>query len=132
VLLGEADLDGRMGAVEVPEGRENAAVDGSSNDPNLEGSVQQSSQRGHRVAASLDRRDRGTGVWQQLLARLRETHGPLIAMKKVLAELRFEAPDLMTDGRLGDRHADRRARELPLLGHRDEVGKLPDIHNESL
>jgi hypothetical protein len=121
-----------MGAVEVPERGEHATVDGSANDPNLERAMQKSSQRGHRFSAALESGDRGTGMRQQLLARLRETRGSPIAVKEDLAQLCFEAPDLMTDSRLGDRQADRRARELPLLGDRDEVGELPDIHNDSL
>jgi hypothetical protein len=113
----------------VPRRREHATVDGSSNDPDLERPVQKSSQRGHRFSAALESRDRGTGMRQQLLARLRETRGPPIAVKEDLAQLCFEAPDLMIDSRLGDRQADRGARGLPLLGDRDEVGELRDIHN---
>jgi hypothetical protein len=52
-------------------------------------------------------------------------------VKERLAELCLEPPDLVADRRLGDRHAERRARELLLLGDRDEVRELPDVHKES-
>ena len=51
-------------------------------------------------------------------------------MKERLPELALEATDLRADGRLGDRDADRGARELRLLGHGHEVRELSQVHNE--
>jgi hypothetical protein len=71
-------------------------------------------------------------VRQERLARSGQRHRAAVAMKERLAELALQATDLRADRRLGDRHAIGGARELRLLGHRDEVGELPKIHNESL
>lgn len=69
---------------------------------------------------------------QQRLAGLSQRHRALIAMKQLLAQLTLEATDLRADGRLSHRHPDRRTRELPLLGDRDKVGKLPEVHSKVL
>ena len=54
----------------------------------------------------------------------------LVTMKERLSELAFEAPDLRADRRLRHRNPCRGPSELPLLGHRNEVGKLPEVHNK--
>jgi hypothetical protein len=70
--------------------------------------------------AAVDRSDRGAGVRPQLLAGLGQTGGARVAVKQLLAELGLEPAGLMAEGGLGDRDADRRARELLLLGDRNE------------
>jgi hypothetical protein len=132
VLLGEDDLDRGMRAMEVAEHSEETPVDGSPDNPDLEGAAQQPAQGGDRVAAVLDRGDCGAGVGDELLAGIRQPDSPRVAVKEGLAELGLEAPDLVADGRLSDRDADRRAGELLLLSDRDEIGELPHVHNGSL
>jgi hypothetical protein len=48
-----------------------------------------------------------------------------VAEEQALAELGFQAADLLADGRLRDRDALGGAGEVALLGDRHEVGKLP-------
>jgi hypothetical protein len=67
-------------------------------------------------------------VWQERLAGSGKGYGARAAVKERFPELALEPSDLSADPRLGDRHTARRARELPLFGHRDEVPELPEIH----
>jgi hypothetical protein len=98
VTLAEDDLDRGVCAMEVAEHVEDATVDGRPDEPDPEGSAQQPVQRGDRVAAALERGDRGAGVRQQLLACLGEAGSALVAVKEGLSELCLEAPDLVADG----------------------------------
>ena len=48
------------------------------------------------------------------------------------ADLRLEAADLLGEGGLRDVLAGRRAREMSLVGDRDEVAQLAQSHAHSL
>src|SRR5215475_6215216 len=61
-----------------------------------------------------------------------QTHPASIAMEQRLAQLTLEAADLCANRRLSHRNACRCAREMPFIGHRDEVRELPQLHNKSL
>jgi hypothetical protein len=84
--------------------------------------------RGDRVAPERDLCERGAGVRQQRLARGRQAHRAAVAQEDALAELGLEPADLLADRRLGDPQPLRRAREVRLLGHGDEIGELTELH----
>src|SRR6185436_20610217 len=69
---------------------------------------------------------------EQRLARGRERDIPAHSVEERRAELVFQATDLLGDRGLGDRQLTRRLREVPLLGDRDEVAQLMELHVHSL
>jgi hypothetical protein len=131
VLLGELDLDCGMGTMEIAERFGEATINGPG-DTDPQPSMEHAPQGGDRVAASLRLGERRPRVWEERLAGPGEGDRARIAMKEHLPELALQAPDLRADRRLGHRHAGSRARELALLGHRHEVGELPQVHNDSV
>jgi hypothetical protein len=120
-----------MGAMEVAERRGEAMVD-RPGDTDPQPTVEHPAQGRDLLAATLGRSKSRAGMGQERLTRAGEGHGAPIAVEERLPELTLEAPDLRADGRLGDRYAGRRARELSLLGDRDEVRELPQVHKDSL
>ena len=77
------------------------------------------------------RRQRGARVREQRLARRRQRDRAAVAQEDALAQLGLEPADLLRDRRLRDLQPLGRAREVRLLGDRDEVGELSKFHNES-
>jgi hypothetical protein len=71
-------------------------------------------------------------VRQQCVAGGGQPDAALVPVEQRLAELALEPADLRAHRRLSDRQAERRARDLALLGHRDEVGEVPQLHKQSL
>jgi hypothetical protein len=92
--------------------------------------VEHAAQGGDCVAAPLGRSESCPGVRQKRLASGSRRDQALVTMKEPLPELPFEASDLRADRRLRHGDAGRAPCELPLLGHRHEVGELPQVHNE--
>jgi hypothetical protein len=131
VSTGECDLDRGVGTVESPERLGEAVVDWP-RDADPQSAVEHPAQRGDRVAASLRRRQRCAGVGQKRLARFGKADRAPIARKERFAELALKATDLCADRRLSDRDPHSGARELPFIGHGDEVRELLQVHNEAL
>ena len=130
-MVGEDDLDLGMGAMEDAERLGEAMVD-RPGDADPQPPVEHPAQRGDGVATARGCRERGSGVRQQRVARRGQPRPVSIAVEQGLPELALEAADLRAECRLGHRHAMSRARELTVLGNRDEVGKLPQIHKQTL
>jgi hypothetical protein len=49
-------------------------------------------------------------------------------MKERDAQMAFERPDLVAQGRRRDVEALGRPREMQLLGHRAKIPEMPDVH----
>jgi hypothetical protein len=93
---------------------------------------EQAAERRHGLAAALGGLERGSRVGQQGLAGRGQPDPAPVAQEQALAELGFQAADLLADGRLGDRDAVGRAGEVALLGDGHEVAKLPQFHKQTL
>jgi hypothetical protein len=76
-----------------------------------------------------DRRERRARIRQDGRPDARRAHRPPGPVEQVLAELALEPPDLRADAGLGHVHPRRRACEAALLGDRDEVLELSELHN---
>src|SRR5712692_2217361 len=65
---------------------------------------------------------------KQCLARLGQLDAARLAPEQLDLELGFERPDLLTQRRLLDAEAPRSAGDMALLGDRNEVAKMAQIH----
>jgi hypothetical protein len=83
------------------------------------------------AAHRLGGRDRRAGVDEHGGADLGRADGPRAAVEERVAELGLEALDLGADARLGDVQALGRAGEASLVGDRDEIAQLAQLHNGS-
>ena len=73
--------------------------------------------------------ERGAGVFERGLARDGEGRGARRPVEQLGAELAFQLADLGADAGLADVHPLGRPGEVRLLGDRDEVFQLPQLHD---
>ncbi len=127
-VLGQGDLDRRVGVVEARQQRGQVGVvrghraDGDS----------PPEQSGHLVddePGALHGGERGARVRQEGSADLGRDDGPPGAVEQLLAELAFQLADLGADPGLGHPHLLGGPGEVPLLHHRHEVLELTQFHN---
>ena len=69
---------------------------------------------------------------QEDTARVRQRHVMTAPIEERDANRRFELPDLLAERRLGGVQPGRGAREVQLVGHRDEVPEMPEFHPRRL
>jgi hypothetical protein len=98
-------------------------------DADAQAAREQAAQRHDRVAAPLGRRERRAGVREERLARAGQSHTALVTVEERLAQLALEPAQLRADRRLSDRQPRCRACDLAVLGHRDEIGEVPQLHD---
>jgi hypothetical protein len=67
-------------------------------------------------------------AFEQDLARGRELDAPRGPVQKGFSDLGLEAADLLRKRRLSDMQPRRRAAEVSLLGHRDEIAQMSQLH----
>ena len=72
---------------------------------------------------------RGAGVFERGFSGNGEGDGARRPVEQLGAQLSFQLPDLGADAGLADVHPLGRPGEVPLLGDRDEVLQLPQLHN---
>ena len=94
-------------------------------EPDGERPGEQAALRGDRLPPLEHRGQRGARVREQGLARRCQRDRAAVAQEDPLTQLGLEPADLLRDRRLGDLQPLGRAREVRLLGDRDEVGELP-------
>ena len=90
---------------------------------------------GQRLHLGVGRVDLGQDparARDQRLTGLGDRHPPGGALHQGEADLLLEPADLLGQRGLGDVLASRRAREVLLVGERDEVAQLPKFHKQSL
>ena len=143
LLLGERDLDGRVRAPEGGDRAHDGPVGQRLDEPDREPAGEEALKRDDRLPPVRDRGQRRARVGQERRTRRgQRDRGPRrdrivrrscpAAQEERLAELGLEPPDLHAHRGLRDRKPLRRAREVLLLGHRDEIGELRELHNETL
>jgi len=59
---------------------------------------------------------------------VRQLHVTLCSMKEGRLELLLETPDLLAQGRLRDMESHRRSSKMQLLGHREEIAEVAQLH----
>ena len=99
-------------------------------DAHRDAAAQQPGQLVDRGADARRAGERRACERQHRLAGGGERHGAAAAVEQRLAELGLQPPHLRADARLGDVLALGGAREAALLGHRDDVGELPEFHTD--
>jgi hypothetical protein len=132
LVLQQRQLDPRVAAVECPQQAGEAAVGEGVDQADGQAAGEQAAQCRHGLTPALGRLQRGARVGQQGLAGRGQPDPAPVAEEQALAELGFQAVDLLADGRLRDRDAVGGAGEVALLGDRHEVGELPQFHKQSL
>ncbi len=80
------------------------------------------------VDRMIDLLQNGLRLGKQHLAGLGQFNPARLALKQLRAKLGFERADLLTERRLLDAQALRRAGDMPLLGNRDEVARMAQFH----
>ena len=94
---------------------------------------------GERIARG-PRGDRHAGRRRQRRARLRDDagragvdpHGPAFAFEQAEAELRLELEDLAAQRRLADVAGRRRPAEMAMIGDRDGIFEVPEVHETAI
>src|SRR5580700_10678547 len=82
--------------------------------------------RGSRVLDPVEDHPR---LGKERLAGLGQLHAAGLAAEQLYFELGFERPDLLAERRLLDAEPLGRARHMPLLGDRDEIAKVTQLHD---
>ena len=126
-VLQEGDLDARVLGVEAGERVGKPAADGRHH-PDGDAAADQARQL---VGGGADARGAGEGGAREGQHRppgRGRRDGPGPAVEQRLAELGLEPPHLRADAGLGDVLTRGGAREARLLGHRDDVGELAQLH----
>ena len=112
----------------VPEQVEEAPVGEGVDQADGEAAGEQAGERGHGLAPARGGLERRPRVGQQGLAGRCQPDRAPVAEEQALAELCFQAADLLADGRLRDRDPLRRSGEVAFFGDCHKVGKLPQFH----
>ena len=84
-----------------------------------------SGQRTRHVAGVVRIPNHRPCVGQERLTFRCESHTTAVALQELEAELAFEAPDLLTQRRLGDEQPLGGAGEMELVGDGEEIPKMP-------
>jgi hypothetical protein len=132
LVLQQGQLDARVGTVEGAQQAGEAAVGEGVDQADGQAAGEQAADRRHRLAPALGRLQCRPRVGEQGLAGRGERDAAAVAEEQALAELGFQAVDLLADGGLRDRDALGRAGEVAFLGDGHEVGKLPQFHKRTL
>ena len=106
-VLGEGDLDLRVGVVEVGQqgGHLERAGGGAGDQADRDPAAQQPGELVHGLPDPVDGGERGPRVRQHRLAHLRQGHRPAGAVQQRLAELPLQLPDLGAHPWLGQMQA---------------------------
>jgi hypothetical protein len=131
LALDQPQLDPRVLAVERAEQAEEPPVRQGLDEAERQAPGEQAAERRHRLAGVPGAGQHRPGMRQERLAGRGQPRCAPTADEQLLAELGFQAGDLLADGRLGDRDPPRRPREVALLGDREEVAQLPEFHKHS-
>ena len=129
VGLGQRDLDARVRGVELLEKVRHVRQAAGDDHPDRDPAADEAAMLVDRQSHAGRGLQRGVGVRENRLADRGDTHRPPRPVEQRLAELALEPADLGADAGLGDVDALRAAREAPLLGDRDEVLELAELHN---
>jgi hypothetical protein len=89
-------------------------------------------QFGGHLPRLLRRGEHRSRLGQEAFAGRGEPDPPGRPVEELHAEVAFEPADLLADRGLDDVQPLRRAGEVQLLGHRREVGQLPELHAASV
>jgi hypothetical protein len=128
VRRGERDLDAGMVAVEA--GEQGGQVDPVRGDrADRDPPAQQPGELLDREPRPRHRGERRPRIRQHGLAGLGEPYRAAGPVEQLRAELPLQPADLRAHPGLGDAHPLGGPGEAPLLGHRDEVLELPQLHN---
>ena len=87
---------------------------------------------GHCVATIIPGRETLSGCGQESPSRLRQSDPAVVAHEKRVAELPLESLDRGTEAGLPDVRPRRRSREVPLVGHGNEVLELTKLHTSTV
>ena len=128
VRLGQGDLDARVALAEVAEQRRDVGDVVGGHHPHRDVAAHEARQVVDGGPDRRDRRDRGPRVRQDRLPRRRRPHAAG-TVEELLTELALEAADLRAHARLRDVQPLCGAREARVVGHRDEVLELTQLHN---
>ena len=128
LVLHQGQVDPRVPAREGPERAYHAPVGQGLDEADRERPGEEPAQRRDGLAPVLDLRERGARVWQQRRAGRGQGHRAAVAQKHPLTELGLEPPDLLADRGLRDSEPLGGTGEVRLVGHRDEIRELPELH----
>ena len=127
--LSEHEIDIGMAVAELAQHvRERRAEHRRADEADRERPLRSARDRPGAVGRSVDRCEDRACVLEEALARGGERHPAPVAGEQCDAELALERADLLAQRRLRDMQPRRRPMEMQLLGHRDEVTKMPQLH----
>lgn len=129
VVLQQRDLHPLMSPVKRGEGVEERGEGAADDHADREPAPDQIGHLSDRLAHRLGRGECGAGVFERGTSRNGQRDGASRPVEQLGTEFLFESADLGADAGLADVHAPGRPGEVPLLGDRDEVFELPQVHD---
>ncbi len=130
--LANRQLDRRVRAVEAAQQRQQVERAGRLRDADREAAGEQAGQLLQLGAGGVQLRQHAAGAGDERLAGAGQRDAAGRPLDQRRPQLPLELADLLRQRRLRDVAAQRGAREVALVGERDEVAQLPQFHSESL